>query len=65
MDWQLDDVESAKWSNAAISVVPSQFLEEDEVAIGQVVRHALYAEAEEVAKYTGVPKPDMSPKIVI
>jgi hypothetical protein len=65
LDWELDNVESAKLSDATIFVVPSQVLEEDEVAMYQVIRHTLYAEAEEVAKYTGVPELDMSPKIVI
>jgi len=34
-------------------------------AVVDSIRHTLYAEAEEVAKYTGVPGPDMSPKIVV
>ncbi|KAG0516312.1 hypothetical protein BDA96_10G351200 [Sorghum bicolor] len=61
---QLVKLESAtKWSDAAIFVFPTQ--QSDDVTETQVFRHALYAEAEEVAKYTGVPEPDMSPKIVI
>jgi hypothetical protein len=65
LEVQSDDVESAKWSDATIFVVPSTLQGRDEVATYQVIRHALYAEAEEVGKYTGVPEPDMSPKIVI
>ncbi|CAN6380832.1 unnamed protein product [Urochloa humidicola] len=65
LDFNLNNLELAKWSDAAISVIPSPLFEGDEVAMLQVIRHGLYAEAEEVAKYTGVPEPDMSPKIVI
>jgi len=64
LGWLLNDVESAKWSDAAISVFPSAVNVED-IATFQVLRHALYAEAKEVAKYTGLPEPDMSPKVVI
>ena len=63
--WWLHDVESAKWSDATISVMSSLIFEEDTFARLQILRHALYAEAEEVANCTGVPEPDMSPKVVI
>ena len=63
--FELNNVESAKWSDAAISVMSSLIFEEDTFARLQILRHALYAEAEEVANCTGVPEPDMSPKIVI
>jgi hypothetical protein len=46
---QSDDVESAKRSDATIFVVPSPILEGNEVAVIQVIRHAVYAEAKEVA----------------
>ena len=39
--FELNNVESAKWSHAAICVIPSPFLEGDEVAMYQVIRHAL------------------------
>ena len=62
--WWFHDVESAKWSDATISVMSSLIFEEDTFARLQILRHALYAEAEEVAKYTGVPEPDMTPRLL-
>ncbi|KAG0516311.1 hypothetical protein BDA96_10G351100 [Sorghum bicolor] len=62
--FKLDKIELAnKWSDASIFVFPSAVFEDDD-AVYHAMRNALYAEAEEVAKYTGVPEPDMSPKIV-
>ncbi|XP_066375298.1 uncharacterized protein [Miscanthus floridulus] len=59
------ELESAKLSDVSIFLAPSPLFKLGQVGLLPIVRNFMYAEAEEVAKYTGVPEPDMTPKIVM
>ncbi|CAL4980130.1 unnamed protein product [Urochloa decumbens] len=62
------ELESARLSDVSIFLAPSPLFRSGRVKFLQIVtflRNFMYAEAEEVAMYTGVPEPDMTPKIVM